>query len=114
MDMVEITPVSVGVLLAIILVMVVRENFKLGKENSKLREKRTHSSSHHADTAKKRSSARETQKDEQGISEELSHYAEAKEMIHKGIEPSEISEKLGIPLTEINLMVKFEKIKQKA
>ncbi|MEY3002398.1 MAG: hypothetical protein RLZZ428_773 [Pseudomonadota bacterium] len=111
MDMVEITPASVGILLVIILVMVIRENFKLGKENSQLRDKRTHHTTQKKD--QEHTQDQEIQKEIEESTQEVSHYDQAKEMLHKGIAPDIISEKLGIPLTEINLMVKFEKIKQR-
>lgn len=106
MEMMDITILSLLALLVIILFMLVSKNSKLAKENKKLNEilevKNTTISNYEA--------SRVAVKD---VIENFSSLDDVMELINAGESKSSVSEKLGIPVSKIELIIKFDKLKKR-
>lgn len=102
----DITILSLLALLVIILFMLVSKNSKLTKENKKLNEilevKNTTISNYEA--------SRVAVKD---VIDNISSLDEVMELINAGESKASVSEKLGIPLSKIDLIIKFDKLKKR-
>jgi hypothetical protein len=107
MQMMDITILSLLALLVIILLMLVSKNSKLAKENKKLNEilevKNTTISNYEA--------SRVAVKD---VIENFSSLDDVMELINAGESKASVSEKLGIPVSKIELIIKFDKLKKRA
>ena len=106
MEMMDITILSLLALLVIILLMLVSKNSKLAKENKKLNEilevKNTTISNYEA--------SRVAVKD---VIENFSSLDDVMELINAGESKASVSEKLGIPVSKIELIIKFDKLKKR-
>jgi K+-transporting ATPase c subunit len=106
MQMMDITILSLLALLVIILFMLVSKNSKLAKENKKLNEilevKNTTISNYEA--------SRVAVKD---VIENFSSLDDVMELINAGESKASVSEKLGIPVSKIELIIKFDKLKKR-
>lgn len=106
MQMMDITILSLLALLVIILFMLVSKNSKLTKENKKLNEilevKNTTISNYEA--------SRVAVKD---VIENFSSLDDVMELINAGESKASVSEKLGIPVSKIELIIKFDKLKKR-
>jgi K+-transporting ATPase c subunit len=106
MQMMDITILSLLALLVIILLMLVSKNSKLAKENKKLNEilevKNTTISNYEA--------SRVAVKD---VIENFSSLDDVMELINAGESKASVSEKLGIPVSKIELIIKFDKLKKR-
>jgi len=106
MQMMDITILSLLALLVIILLMLVSKNSKLAKENKKLNEilevKNTTISNYEA--------SRVAVKD---VIENFSSLDDVMELINSGESKASVSEKLGIPVSKIELIIKFDKLKKR-
>lgn len=104
--MMDITILSLLALLVIILLMLVSKNSKLAKENKKLNEilevKNTTISNYEA--------SRVAVKD---VIENFSSLDDVMELINAGESKASVSEKLGIPVSKIELIIKFDKLKKR-
>ncbi len=104
--MMDITILSLLALLVIILFMLVSKNSKLAKENKKLNEilevKNVTISNYEA--------SRVAVKD---VIENFSSLDDVMELINAGESKSSVSEKLGIPVSKIELIIKFDKLKKR-
>jgi hypothetical protein len=104
--MMDITILSLLALLVIILFMLVRKNSKLAKENKKLNEildvKNVTIANYEA--------SRVAVKD---VIENFSSLDDVMELINAGESKSSVSEKLGIPVSKIELIIKFDKLKKR-
>lgn len=102
----DITILSLLALLVIILFMLVSRNSKLAKENKKLNEildvKNTTIANYEA--------SRVAVKD---VIENFSSLDEVMELINAGESKASVSEKLGIPVSKIELIIKFDKLKKR-
>lgn len=102
----DITILSLLALLVIILFMLVSKNSKLAKENKKLNEilevKNTTISNYEA--------SRVAVKD---VIENFSSLDDVMELINAGESKASVSEKLGIPVSKIELIIKFDKLKKR-
>jgi len=102
----DITILSLLALLVIILFMLVSKNSKLTKENKKLNEilevKNTTISNYEA--------SRVAVKD---VIENFSSLDDVMELINAGESKASVSEKLGIPVSKIELIIKFDKLKKR-
>ena len=102
----DITILSLLALLVIILLMLVSKNSKLAKENKKLNEilevKNTTISNYEA--------SRVAVKD---VIENFSSLDDVMELINAGESKASVSEKLGIPVSKIELIIKFDKLKKR-
>jgi K+-transporting ATPase c subunit len=106
MQMMDITILSLLALLVIILFILVSKNSKLAKENKKLNEilevKNTTISNYEA--------SRVAVKD---VIENFSSLDDVMELINAGESKASVSEKLGIPVSKIELIIKFDKLKKR-
>ena len=106
MEMMDITVLSLLALLVIILFMLVSKNSKLGKENKKLNEildvKNVTIANYEA--------SRVAVKD---VIENFSSLDDVMELINAGESKASVSEKLGIPVSKIELIIKFDKLKKR-
>lgn len=106
MQMMDITVLSLLALLVIILFMLVSKNSKLAKENKKLNEilevKNVTIANYEA--------SRVAVKD---VIENFSSLDEVMELINAGESKASVSEKLGIPVSKIELIIKFDKLKKR-
>jgi len=106
MQMMDITILSLLALLVIILLMLVSKNSKLAKENKKLNEilevKNVTISNYEA--------SRVAVKD---VIENFSSLDDVMELINSGESKASVSEKLGIPVSKIELIIKFDKLKKR-
>ena len=106
MQMMDITVLSLLALLVIILFMLVSKNGKLAKENKKLNEildvKNVTIANYEA--------SRVAVKD---VIENFSSLDDVMELINAGESKASVSEKLGIPVSKIELIIKFDKLKKR-
>lgn len=106
MQMMDITVLSVLALLVIVLFILVSKNSKLAKENKKLNEilevKNVTISNYEA--------SRVAVKD---VIENFSSLDEVMGLISAGESKASVSEKLGIPVSKIELIIKFDKLKKR-
>jgi hypothetical protein len=106
MQMMDITVLSLLALLVIILFMLVSKNSKLAKENKKLNEildvKNVTIANYEA--------SRVAVKD---VIENFSSLDDVMELINAGESKASVSEKLGIPVSKIDLIIKFDKLKKR-
>ena len=106
MQMIDITVLSLLTLLVIILLMLVSKNSKLSKENKKLNEildvKNTTIANYEA--------SRVAVKD---VIENFSSLDDVMTLIDAGESKASVSEKLGIPISKIELIIKFDKLKKR-
>jgi K+-transporting ATPase c subunit len=106
MQMMDIAILSLLALLVIILFILVNKNSKLAKENKKLNEilevKNTTISNYEA--------SRVAVKD---VIENFSSLDDVMELINAGESKASVSEKLGIPVSKIELIIKFDKLKKR-
>ena len=106
MEMMDITVLSLLALLIIILLMLVSKNSKLAKENKKLNEildvKNVTIANYEA--------SRVAVKD---VIENFSSLDDVMELINAGESKASVSEKLGIPVSKIELIIKFDKLKKR-
>jgi hypothetical protein len=106
MQMMDITVLSLLALLVIILFMLVSKNSKLAKENKKLNEildvKNVTIANYEA--------SRVAVKD---VIENFSSLDDVMELINAGESKASVSEKLGIPVSKIELIIKFDKLKKR-
>ena len=106
MQMMDITVLSLLALLVIILFMLVSKNSKLAKENKKLNEilevKNVTIANYEA--------SRVAVKD---VIENFSSLDDVMELINAGESKASVSEKLGIPVSRIELIIKFDKLKKR-
>lgn len=106
MQMMDITVLSLLALLVIILLMLVSKNSKLAKENKKLNEildvKNVTITNYEA--------SRVAVKD---VIENFSSLDDVMRLINEGESKASVSEKLGIPVSKIELIIKFDKLKKR-
>lgn len=106
MQMMDITVLSLLALLVIILFMLVSKNSTLAKENKKLNEildvKNVTIANYEA--------SRVAVKD---VIENFSSLDDVMELINSGESKASVSEKLGIPVSKIELIIKFDKLKKR-
>jgi len=106
MQMMDITVVAILALLVIILLTLMSKNSKLAKENKKLNEilevKNVTIANYEA--------SRVAVKD---VIDNFSSLDEVMELINAGESKASVSEKLGIPLSKIELIIKFDKLKKR-
>ncbi|WP_373029495.1 sigma-70 family RNA polymerase sigma factor [Sulfurovum sp.] len=106
MQMMDITVLSLLALLVIILFMLVSKNSKLAKENKKLNEildvKNVTIANYEA--------SRVAVKD---VIENFSSLDDVMDLINAGESKASVSEKLGIPVSKIELIIKFDKLKKR-
>ena len=106
MEMMDITVLSLLALLVIILLMLISRNSKLAKENKKLNDildvKNVTISNYEA--------SRVAVKD---VIENFSSLDDVMELINAGESKASVSEKLGIPVSKIELIIKFDKLKKR-
>ncbi len=106
MQMMDIVVLSIMALLVIILFMMVAQNSKLRSENKKLNEilemKNTTISNYEA--------SRISVKD---VIENFSLLDEVMRLIDAGESKEAVSEKVGIPVSKVELIIKFDKLKKR-
>ena len=106
MEMMDITVLALVALLVIILLTLMSKNSKLAKENKKLNEilevKNVTIANYEA--------SRVAVKD---VIDNFSSLDEVMELINAGESKASVSEKLGIPLSKIDLIIKFDKLKKR-
>ena len=106
MQVMDITVLALLALLVIILLMLMGKNSKLAKENKKLNEildvKNVTIANYEA--------SRVAVKD---VIENFSSLDDVMELINAGESKASVSEKLGIPLSKIELIIKFDKLKKR-
>lgn len=106
MQMIDIVVLSLLVLLVIVLFIMVSQNSKLRKENKKLNEilemKNTTIANYEA--------SRVAVKD---VMENFSLLDEVMTLIDAGESREAVSEKLGIPVSKVELIIKFDKLKKR-
>jgi len=106
MQTIDITVLSLLALLVIILLMLMNKNSKLAKENKKLNEildvKNVTIANYEA--------SRVAVKD---VIDNFSSLDEVMELINAGESKASVSEKLGIPVSKIELIIKFDKLKKR-
>ena len=104
--MMDITVLALVALLVIILLTLMSKNSKLAKENKKLNEilevKNVTIANYEA--------SRVAVKD---VIDNFSSLDEVMELINAGESKASVSEKLGIPLSKIDLIIKFDKLKKR-
>jgi hypothetical protein len=102
----DITVLALLALLVIILLVLMGKNSKLAKENKKLNEildvKNVTIANYEA--------SRVAVKD---VIENFSSLDDVMELINAGESKASVSEKLGIPLSKIELIIKFDKLKKR-
>jgi hypothetical protein len=106
MEMMDITVLSLLALLVIILFMLVGKNSKLVKENKKLNEILDVKNA----TIANYEASRVAVKD---VIENFSSLDDVMELINAGESKASVSEKLGIPVSKIELIIKFDKLKKR-
>ena len=104
--MMDITVLVLLALLVIILLMLMSKNSKLAKENKKLNEILDVKNV----TIAYDESSRVAVKD---VIDNFSYLDDVMALIHAGESKSSVSEKLGIPLSKIELIIKFDKLKKR-
>ena len=106
MQVMDITVLALLALLVIILLMLMGKNSKLAKENKKLNEildvKNVTIANYEA--------SRVAVKD---VIENFSSLDDVMELINAGESKASVSEKLGIPVSKIELIIKFDKLKKR-
>jgi hypothetical protein len=106
MQIMDITVLALLALLVIILLVLMGKNSKLAKENKKLNEildvKNVTIANYEA--------SRVAVKD---VIENFSSLDDVMELINAGESKASVSEKLGIPLSKIELIIKFDKLKKR-
>ncbi|GIT98690.1 sigma-70 family RNA polymerase sigma factor [Sulfurovum sp. TSL1] len=106
MEMMDITVLALLALLVIILLMLMSRNSKLAKENKKLNEildvKNVTIANYEA--------SRVAVKD---VIDNFSSLDDVMELINAGESKASVSEKLGIPVSKIELIIKFDKLKKR-
>ena len=106
MQMMDITVLVLLALLVIILLMLMSKNSKLAKENKKLNEildvKNVTIANYEA--------SRVAVKD---VIDNFSSLDDVMELINAGESKASVSEKLGIPVSKIELIIKFDKLKKR-
>lgn len=104
--MMDITVLALLALLVIILLMLMRKNNTLAKENKKLNEildvKNVTIANYEA--------SRVAVKD---VIDNFSSLDDVMELINAGESKASVSEKLGIPVSKIELIIKFDKLKKR-
>jgi len=104
--MMDITVLALLALLVIILLMLMSRNSKLAKENKKLNEildvKNVTIANYEA--------SRVAVKD---VIDNFSSLDDVMELINAGESKASVSEKLGIPVSKIELIIKFDKLKKR-
>ena len=106
MQMMDITVLSLLALLVIILFMLVSKNSKLAKENKKLSEILDVKNV----TIVNYEASRVAVKD---VIENFSSLDDVMGLIDAGESKAAVSEKLGIPVSKIELIIKFDKLKKR-
>jgi hypothetical protein len=106
MQMMDITVLALLALLVIIVLTLMSKNRKLSKENKKLNEilevKNVTIANYEA--------SRVAVKD---VIDNFSSLDDVMELINAGESKASVSEKLGIPLSKIELIIKFDKLKKR-
>ena len=106
MEIMDIEVLSLLVLLVVILFIMISQNSKLKKENKKLNEilevKNTTIANYEA--------SRVAVKD---VIENFSLLDEVMALIEAGESRETVSEKLGIPISKVELIIKFDKLKKR-
>lgn len=106
MQTIDITVLALLALLVIILLMLMGKNSKLAKENKKLNEildvKNVTIANYEA--------SRVAVKD---VIDNFSSLDDVMELINAGESKASVSEKLGIPVSKIELIIKFDKLKKR-
>ncbi len=106
MQMIDITVLALLALLVIILLMLVSKNSKLAKENKKLNEILDVKNM----TIANYEASRVAVKD---VIDNFSSLDDVMELINAGESKASVSEKLGIPVSKIELIIKFDKLKKR-
>jgi hypothetical protein len=106
MQMSEIVILSIIVLLVLVVMIQMRQISKLKKENKKLYEILEVKNA----TIANYEASRVAVKD---VIENISSLDSVMELINAGESKASVSEKLGIPLSKIELIIKFDKLKKK-
>jgi hypothetical protein len=106
MQMSEIVVLSIIVLLILVVMIQMRQISKLKKENKKLYEILEVKNA----TIANYEASRVAVKD---VIENISSLDSVMELINAGESKASVSEKLGIPLSKIELIIKFDKLKKK-
>ncbi len=104
--MIDITVLALLALLVIILLMLVSKNSKLAKENKKLNEILDVKNM----TIANYEASRVAVKD---VIDNFSSLDDVMELINAGESKASVSEKLGIPVSKIELIIKFDKLKKR-
>jgi len=106
MQTIDITVLSLLALLVIILLMLMNKNSKLAKENKKLNEILDVKNVTIANYEASRVSVKD-------VIDNFSSLDEVMELINAGESKASVSEKLGIPVSKIELIIKFDKLKKR-
>lgn len=106
MQMIDIVVLSLLVLLAIVLLMMVSQNSKLRSENKKLNEILEMKNM----TIANYEASRVAVKD---VMENFSLLDEVMRLIDAGESREAVAEKLGIPVSKVELIIKFDKLKKR-
>ena len=106
MQMMDITVLVLLALLVIILLMLMSKNSKLAKENKKLNEILDVKNV----TIENYEASRVAVKD---VIDNFSSLDDVMELINAGESKASVSEKLGIPVSKIELIIKFDKLKKR-
>jgi len=106
MQTIDITVLSLLGLLVIILLMLMSKNSKLAKENKKLNEILDVKNM----TIANYEASRVAVKD---VIDNFSSLDDVMELINAGESKASVSEKLGIPVSKIELIIKFDKLKKR-
>lgn len=106
MQMIDIVVLSLLVLLVIVLLMMVSQNSKLRSENKKLNEILEIKNM----TIANYEASRVAVKD---VMENFSLLDEVMRLIDAGESREAVAEKLGIPVSKVELIIKFEKLKKR-
>jgi hypothetical protein len=106
MQMMNIVVLSLLALLVIILLMLISRNSKLTSEKKKLNEILEMKNA----TIANYEASRVAVKD---VIENFSSLDEVMELINLGESKASVSEKLGIPVSKIELIIKFDKLKKR-
>ena len=107
MEMMDMIVLGLLVLLVIILFVLMRKNSKLSVENKKLTEILDVKDVTIANYEASRVAVTD-------VIENFSSLDEVMTLIHAGESKASVSEKLGIPLSKIELIIKFDKLKNKS
>ena len=106
MEIMDIAVLSLLVLLVVILFIMIGQNSKLKKENKKLNEILEVKNS----TIANYEASRVAVKD---VIENFSLLDEVMALIEAGESRETVSEKLGIPISKVELIIKFDKLKKR-